>query len=147
MGLLGWSLFLINRARGELRGGQVVNGLFRTYQPPYGDAQRWVLDPREDSLAHELAQRYGENRDVAGGIDWRKTLDALNLGPRVIKNDLDLKKPSLLVKAETDTPDLWIGRFGLKHVVFRAGTGVILLGSLPVSEQIIELSMAEEKPW
>ena len=58
---ISWSSYLFRRASNELRGGQVVKGLFRSYHPPYRYKLGWVIDPKGTRLDNELWLRFAAN--------------------------------------------------------------------------------------
>ena len=148
-----WACFITYRAYGELRGAQTVQGLFRAYQPPFQADVGWVIDPRETSLGHELALRYSGSQSQLGrrpdGRDttWQSALKALALKPVEVGSSASLQRPSLRFIEGRSTPDLWIGRYGEKHVVFRQGLGVVVMQTLPIAQRTLTLTQAVVRPW
>tara|TARA_B100001093_G_scaffold482172_1_gene513581 strand:- start:1362 stop:1826 length:465 start_codon:yes stop_codon:yes gene_type:complete len=134
-----WTTWVLVRASDELRGGQIVQGLTRTYLPPYQHALGWVIDPRSTRLSDELVARYGPELASIPNEPWQKTLRRIGLRLGQFKKTAVLKQPSLLVHQDRKMPDLWIGRFGLKHVMFRDSIGVLTVDELPAYSSVIRL--------
>ena len=124
VGILLWSSYLFRRASNELRGGQVVKGLFRSYHPPYRHKLGWVIDPKGTRLDNELWLRFGGEQQVNTDGDWASMCRRLNLQMQPYDVEKALKSPSLMFRSDSEIPDLWIGYYGLSHVIFREYVGV-----------------------
>ena len=141
--MLCWTSWVLVRAIEELRGGQVIQGLTRTYLPPYQHALGWVIDPRTTSLSAELIARYGQGIRPIDDEPWQKTLRRIGFRLGQFKKGDPLVEPSLLVHQNREIPDLWIGRFGLKYVLFRQSIGVLTIDELPAYSSAIRLEGLE----
>ena len=142
IGMLCWTFWVLNSAVKELRGGQIVQGLTRTYAPPYEHPLGWVIDPRTTSLADELVARFGRGQVKLPNEPWQKTIRRIGLRTGLFDRHKPLTGPSLLVDNSRIEPDLWIGRFGLKHVLFRSSIGVLTVDELPAYSSVISLDGA-----
>ena len=107
-GMLLWSSYLLRRASNELRGGQIVEGLFRSYHPPYRHDLGWVIDPKDTRLADELWTRFGTGEMGDAHADWESMCRRLHLQMRPYDAGKSLKAPSLLFRSGSTVPDLWI---------------------------------------
>jgi len=151
--ILIWGGYLGLRAFGELRGGTVVKGLFRSYSPPYLLPEGRVVDPRATSLFAELRQRYRpdvpvDEAQISQSPDpWNALAKILKLGPRAADPQSPVTMPSLLYRELGKVPDLWVRHYGEHHVVFRAGVGVLLMEKIPASQRVITLTNSSDNPW
>ena len=130
-GMALWAAYMFRRASNELRGGQVVEGLFRSYHPPYRHELGWVIDPKDSRLAHELWVRFGTGEPVDTHEDWESICRRLHWRMRPYEAEELLKSPSFLFRSDSTVPDLWLGNYGLSHVVFREDLGVFTTEKLP----------------
>ena len=150
--MLCWSSYVLWRAHGELNDQSTVAGLFRNYAPPYIEDGAWVVDPKTTSVFHELKARYGISSLGRDALTWTPHMwcQALNAkGRRCILSSDKEKISSVHLRFETSKqrPKIWLGRLGLRHVLFEEGIGVVVRDAVPPAEAILSLPDAQEKPW
>ena len=148
--LVAWSAFVVTQASSELHHQEVVKGLIRDYHPPYEVEGGWVIDPSTRGIADEVRRRFSTQDAPHPTSDtpasWVKYLEALSLGPRAVKSDF-IDRVHLRFSETDAPPDLWIGHYGVEHVLYRSGVGVMRLKVLPPSDRLVELTAARFSPW
>ena len=145
-----WSAFVVMQASTQLNHQEVVRGLIRDYHPPYKIEGGWVIDPSSRGIADEIRRRFSTQDAPPPQSDtpasWVTYLEALSLGPRMIKSDF-IDRVHLRFSDAGAPPDLWIGHYGVEHVLYRSGVGVMRLKVLPPCDQLVELTDARFSPW
>ena len=149
--MLAWMSFVVVRAVGELNSSATVTGLIRDYHAPVRVADGWVIDPSERSIANEVIRRYAPNASLSTPNQstvegWSSWLTVLKLKPHLLKNEAPTRV-HLRFRENHDTPDLWIARFGIEHILYRSGVGVIQTETMAPAHSIIQLDGATVRPW
>ena len=151
--MLAWSVYVITRAYTELSGQRDVQGLFRSYSAPYIQGGNWIVDPKMTRLDDELNARFNihlPTRDIQNLSPeaWCRLLKRVGTQCRIYS----AKKPPndgvhlRFIKGEK-LPELWLGRLGIKHVVFTSDIGVVVRETLEPADTILSLPDLREKPW
>lgn len=151
--------WVVHRAHTELHDAYVIEGLFRTYQPPSELPQGALIDARPGALLAEIQARYQSERppgnpstlkpflasDGASFADWQARLSALGISTRPATGPGPTPR-LLFVEAG---PWLQTGFFQGQPTVFDPAQGVLLLaeGALAPEVPALELLDVHERPW
>ncbi len=135
----------------ELRRQYVVEGLFRTYQPPYPDGDAWVIDPRPGDLWTEVHDRYRPGVPLppppasATPEAWTLALTVLDLPAHPAPDTWSGAEPR--VWFGPGGPWLLTGVFGRQPVFFDPARGVVMAAERLPDAPAIELTGIRENPW
>ncbi len=145
---MGW---VVQQAHTELNDDYVIQGLFRTYQPPAEVPEGWLIDARPGGLLDELRVRYGRpglpslEPPDDGPTHWHIHLNSLGISAQPTQGTG--ATPRLLFLPG----GTWLqtGTFQGQPVVFDPRRGVILLadGALAPDVAALELLDVHERPW
>ena len=151
--MLAWCAYIMVRAHGELNPNSTVQGLFRVYDTPYLVGDDWVVDPKKTTLGMELTARIGISENAfqkrpETPQEWCRVLNQNQIrciessGAKAIDNVIHLR-----FDTKRDEPTLWLGRLGIKHVVFEPGIGIVVRSRLEPAHVTLSLPNTKEKPW
>ena len=146
--ILGYSTLVVLHAYSELTEPYQVQGLFRSYAPPYLDYDGWVIDPRQTDLFTEIQTRFAPGRDAAPPAAatpdaWRTALEALGLTVRATERLTDLPQ----VVFEPDGPRLIFGAFAWRRLVFDPRRGTVMVDAEAQARPRLHLVGAQEPPF
>ncbi len=146
-----WTAWVAYEALDELNSQETVTGLIRDYRPPIEGKDGWVIDPSNRLLHSEVLRRFAaekkESRPADDSIEsWTRWLEDIGLEPRLATDDVPTKV-HLRFPKDGGAPELWIGLFGVDHILYRSQIGVVQLKNIVTVSTTIELRGAELRPW
>lgn len=146
--ILVYGTLAVFHAYAELTEPYQVQGLFRTYAPPYLDHDGWVIDPRPADLFTEIQTRFASDHaaeppSAVTAEAWQTALEALGLTVRATDRLTDLPQ----VVFEPDGPRLIFGAFAWRRLVFDPRRGTVMVDAEAQVRPRLHLVDAQEPPF